>query len=135
MRLMDRARTALGRSRAAVRVLAVGGVALLGLAACNSSDPVGDVAKGPASNPDAAVEMVGGSFEPETLNLKAGDEVTVEVTNNDSTAHDFAIEELNLNTGMVEADEVATATFTVPDDGVEFVCTLHPDMTGRIEVK
>ena len=135
MRLMDRARTALGRSPATVRVLAVGGVALLGLAACNSSDPVGDVARGPASNPDAAVEMVGGSFEPETLNLKAGDEVTVEVTNNDSTAHDFAIEELNLNTGMVEADEVATATFTVPDDGVEFVCTLHPDMTGRIEVK
>ena len=135
MRLIERVGIALRRTPVAVRLLAVGGVALLGLAACSSSDPVGDVAKGPASNPDATVEMVDGAFEPETLNLKAGDEVTVEVTNTDSMTHDFAIEELDLNTGTVGEDEVATATFTVPDSGVEFVCTFHPDMTGRIKVR
>jgi plastocyanin len=57
------------------------------------------------------------------------------VTNDDSVAHDFAIESLDLNTGTVSGGEVANATFTVPDRGVEFVCTFHPDMTGRIKVK
>ena len=76
-----------------------------------------------------------GPLTPETLSLTAGDEVTVEVANDDSAAHDFAIESLDLNTGTVESGEVANATFMVPGEGVEFVCTFHPDMTGRIEVK
>jgi plastocyanin len=137
MRIIEKARVAFRRTPLGVRWFAVAGVALLGLAACNSSEPAGDVARGASSDADAIqVAMVEGqAFDPDTLNLTAGEEVTVEVTNNDSTAHDFAIESLDLNTGTVEADEVATATFTVPDEGVEFICTFHSDMTGRIEVK
>jgi hypothetical protein len=48
--------------------------------------------------------------------------------------HDFAIESLDLNTGPIEEDAVATATFTAPESGAEFVCTYHSDMTGRIEI-
>ena len=118
------------------RLLAVGGVALLGLTACNSSEPTGDVAQGAASSADSIkVVAAASSFDPGTLNLDAGEEVTVEVTNDDDMAHDFAIESLELNTGTIEAGDVANATFTVPDEGVEFVCTFHPDMTGRIKVK
>jgi plastocyanin len=118
------------------RLLAVGGIALLGLTACNSSEPTGDVAQGAA--PADSIKVVAtsdSSFDPGTLNLEAGEEVTVEVTNDDDMAHDFAIESLELNTGTIEAGEVANATFTVPDEEVEFVCTFHPDMTGRIKVK
>ena len=118
------------------RLLAVGGVALLGLTACSSSEPSGDVAQGAAAAADSIkVVAAASSFDPETLNLEAGEEVTVEVTNDDDMAHDFAIESLELNTGTIEAGEVANATFTVPDEGIEFVCTFHPDMTGRIKVK
>ena len=124
------------RKPVAARLLAVGGIALLGLTACNSSEPAGDVAQGAASGADS-IEVVAkdSSFDPATLNVKAGEEVTVEVTNDDDMAHDFAIESLELNTGTIEEGEVANATFTVPDEGVEFVCTFHPEMTGRIEVK
>lgn len=137
MRIIEKARIAFRRTPLGVRLLAVAGVALLGLAACNSSEPQGDVAMGGSSDDDAIqIAMVDDqAFDPGTLKLNAGEEVTVEVTNDDSTAHDFAIESLDLTTGTVEADEVATATFTVPDEGVEFVCTFHSDMTGRIEVK
>ena len=121
---------------AGARLLAVGGIALLGLTACNSSEPAGDVAQGAAAAADSIkVVAAASSFEPETLNLEAGEEVTVEVTNDDDMAHDFAIESLELNTGTIEAGDVANATFTVPDEGIEFVCTFHPDMTGRIKVK
>ncbi|MGH2775677.1 MAG: cupredoxin domain-containing protein [Actinomycetota bacterium] len=137
MPVIERARGVFRRTPLGVRWAAVTGVALLGLAACSSSEPAGDVTRGASSDGDAIqVAMVEDqAFDPGTLNLTAGEEVTVEVTNDDSTAHDFAIESLDLNTGTVEANEVATATFTVPDEGVEFVCTFHPDMTGRIEVK
>jgi plastocyanin len=136
MKVIERGGGVLRRTPLGIRWFAMAGVAVLGLVACNSSEPTGDVARGASSDGDAIhVAMDDGSFDPETLRLAAGDEVTVEVTNDDSTAHDFAIESLDLNTGTVESGEVANATFTVPDEGVEFVCTFHPDMTGRIEIK
>lgn len=136
MNVIERARGTFRRTPLGVRWLAVAGVAVLGLVACNSSEPTGDVARGASSDGDAIqVAMDDGSFDPEILSLTAGDEVTVEVANDDSAAHDFAIESLDLNTGTVESGEVANATFTVPDEGVEFVCTFHPEMTGRIEVQ
>jgi plastocyanin len=135
MRIIDTARGAFRRTPTGVRLLAVAGVALLGLAACNSSEPTGDVTQGAAPADSIKVVAVDQSFDPEVLDLRAGEEVTVEVTNDDDTAHDFAIESLELNTGTIEAGEVANATFTVPDEGVEFVCTFHSDMTGRIKVK
>ena len=136
MNISERARGAFRRTPARVRVLAFAGVALLGLTACSSSEPAGDVASGAADTADSIkVVATDESFDPGTLNLEAGEEVTVEVTNDDDMAHDFAIESLELNTGTIEAGEVANATFTVPDGGVEYVCTFHPDMKGRIDVK
>ena len=134
MSILDKARV-YRRMPVGTRLLAVGGIALLGLTACSSSEPAGNVGRGASSAADSIeVVAVDSSFDPGTLNLEAGEEVTVEVTNDDDMAHDFAIESLELNTGTIEAGEVANATFTVPDEGVEYVCTFHPEMTGRIEV-
>jgi nitrite reductase (NO-forming) len=123
------ARLARWALRAVITVTALGA-----LAACNSSDPVGKVASGPATGAAAKIEVVDGDrFTPPTLELPAGEEVTIEITNTDDRAHDFAIEAADLNTGTVEAGAVATATFTVPEGTTEFVCTFHRGMTGTIE--
>lgn len=125
------ARQALRVLRAAITVTALG----VALAACgNSSDPVGNVAAGPAAGDATSIEAADGDvFTPETLELPAGEEVTIQIANTDDRAHDFAIEAADLNTGTIEAGEVATATFTVPEGTTEFVCTFHGGMTGTIQ--
>ncbi len=116
-------------------MLGLTGLIALGLAACTSAEPAGDVAQGPADGDNVVrIEMIDSKFVPANLELEAGEEVTVEVTNNDSIVHDFAIESLDLNTGPIEEGEVATATFMAPEGGAEFVCTYHSDMTGRVEI-
>jgi plastocyanin len=124
------ARLARWARRAAITVAALGA-----LAACsNSSDPVGKVASGPATGDAAKIQAVDGDrFTPKTLELPTGKAVTIEITNTDDRAHDFAIEAANLNTGTIQAGAVATATFTVPEGTTEFVCTFHRGMTGTIQ--
>jgi plastocyanin len=116
-------------------LLLVGALATAGLAACSSSEPAGEVAKGPASGEATALTINGNRFEPSTLRVNADEEITVEVSNEDDTAHDFAVESLDLNTGTIEPGEVSTATLTVPKGGLEFVCTFHSEMKGRLEPK
>jgi nitrite reductase (NO-forming) len=125
------ARLARWALRAVITVTALG----VALAACsNSSDPVGNVGSGPATGDAAKIEAFDGDrFTPATLELPAGEKVTIEITNTDDRAHDFAIEAAGLNTGTIEAGAVATATFTVPEGTSEFVCTFHSGMTGTIE--
>ena len=125
------ARLARWALRAVITVTALGMV----LAACsNSSDPVGKVAAGSATGDAAKIQAVGGDrFTPKTLELPAGEAVTIEITNADGRAHDFAVEAADLNTGTIRAGAVATATFTVPEGTTEFVCTFHRGMTGTIQ--
>ena len=105
------------------------------LAACgNSSDPAGNVGAGPAAGDAAKIEAADGNrFTPATLRLPAGEEVTIQITNTDDAAHDFAIGAANLNTGTIQGGAAATATFTVPQGTTEFECTFHRGMTGTIE--
>jgi plastocyanin len=125
------ARLARWALRAAITVTALG----VALAACsNSSDPVGNVAFSPATGDAVKIQAVDGNhFTPKTLKLPAGKEVTIEITNTDDRAHDFAIEAGDLNTGTIKAAAVATATFTVPEGTTKFKCTFHRGMTGTIE--
>ena len=125
------ARLARWALRAILTVTALG----MALAACsNSSDPVGNVAAGSATGDAAKIQAVDGDhFTPKTLEMPAGEAVTIEITNADGRAHDFAIEAADLNTGTIQAGAVATATFTVPEGTTEFVCTFHRGMTGTIQ--
>jgi nitrite reductase (NO-forming) len=125
------ARLARWALRAVITVTALG----VALAACgNSSDPVGTVAAGPATGAAATIEAADGNrFTPATLELPAGEAVTIEITNTDDRAHDFAIEAADLNTGTIKAGAVATASLTVPEGTTEFVCTFHRGMTGTIK--
>ena len=115
-------------------VLVAAVLAAVTLVACSpSSEAKGDVGKGEAS--DASVELTidDGSFDPDTIQLPAGEEVTVQLTNEDGAPHDFAVETLDINTGTIESRKSAYATFVMPDEPIEFVCTFHSGMKGRIE--
>jgi plastocyanin len=112
---------------------AFGALAFVGAACGFSSQPSGDVSEGPATGDAVQIVADDGAFTPDSLQLTAGEEVTIEIRNEDGTPHDFVVEALDLNTGIIEPGEAATATFTVPDDVTEFECTLHGGMSGRID--
>ena len=104
------------------------------LSSCEAeSQPSGNVSSGSARGDAVQLVTDDSAFAPDTLELPAGKEVTIEVINNDDIPHDFTIESIDISTGLIEAGGVATATFAVPDSATEFVCTIHPNMTGRIE--
>jgi plastocyanin len=107
----------------------------LALMACGSnSESSGGAAMG-GSNPDVVELLIdGGSFVPETLELSKDEQVTVKIVNNDSTPHDFAIESIDLHTDTIKPGDAVIATFVAREGAAEFVCTLHPDMKGRIDL-
>lgn len=102
------------------------------LVACQGAERSGQVQDGPGGPDAVRLTMVDNAFEPETLELPAGTEVAVEVANEGSAVHDFTIEDPELSTGAVNAGDVVTATFTVPEGTTEFGCTIHGGMDGRI---
>ncbi|HZA19718.1 MAG TPA: cupredoxin domain-containing protein [Actinomycetota bacterium] len=122
-------------TRSSILSLSAGAVALV-LAACGpDSTPSGDVSGGPARGDATRIVADDNHFDPNGLELDAGRGAEIEITNNDDTAHDFTIESLDLSTGIIEPGEVATARFRVPEEGLEFVCSLHDGMSGRIEAR
>lgn len=116
-----------------MRSLALVPVVAVLLAACEEGVArSGDVRDG-AGGPDAVrVVMEENTFTPASLELPAGTEAEIEVTNDGSAAHDFTIDDVGLSTGSMSSGDVVTATFTVPEGSTEFRCTIHGGMDGRI---
>lgn len=105
------------------------------LAGCGAgAEKTGNVKDGKAAGDAVKIEAGDNFFKPENVTLNAGEEVTVEITNAGDTPHDWTIDEPSVGTGEMAAGDVANATFTVPDDDVKFVCTLHRGMEGTIKV-
>jgi plastocyanin len=106
-------------------------VAALLVGACGEDDDGG-------SGSGDSVELVAQdfSFDPTTLDLPAGEEVTVTLTNEGEAEHSFTVEDLDVET-EAEGGESAEVSFTAPEEGtVEFHCKYHPDqMTGEISVE
>ena len=76
------------------------------------------------------VRMVDFAFEPETLTVKVG--TTVIWVNEDSAAHKIKSSTFN-SQNMKRADSFSQ-TFSEP--GVyEYICDIHPSMTGKITVE
>lgn len=122
--------------RATARSLppAAAALAALALAACGGPTPAaGDVRTGPADGEAIEIVAIDNEFQPSTLELEPGTEVTVEVTNRGDQPHNLVIDDVGLSTGTLETGDVATATLTVPDATVTFHCSFHPGMTGEIQ--
>jgi plastocyanin len=112
--------------RASVLPVALAGLLALGLSACGSSDAS---SAAPAGDDGRTVVIEDLAFEPGTLTVEAGDTVTW-VWNDGAIEHDvsgdgFESEVLSEGTFRHRFDEPGT---------YDYVCTLHPNMTGTIEV-
>jgi plastocyanin len=106
----------------------------LPLSACSNGGSSHDLVPGRSAADAVELLIHDGSFDPETLKLSKNDQVSVMIVNNDSAPHDFAIESIDLKTRTIEPGDAVTATFTPGDATGEFVCTLHPEMEGRIDL-
>jgi plastocyanin len=89
---------------------------------------------GPAAGAALEVEAGDNVFSPKRLEVEPGKLTTVEIMNKGRIPHDFTIEELSLTTGVLQPGDVATATFEAPATDLEYVCTLHRGMEGKLEV-
>lgn len=126
-------RDLLGERSAVTRIAIGSAFAAVVLAACGGgAEPSGDVAEGPGDADAVVITATDNEFAPSTLELDAGAEVQVEVANDGDATHDFTIETLDVSTGPIDADGVATATFAVPEGETTFVCSLHAGMEGQI---
>ena len=131
------------------------GVLALAAAGCGGDDEGGGSASATTAAPQAtaapettaADTTAGGGAENEfqlvasgfawdktSLEMAAGSEVKVEVTNEDSAPHSFTFDEASVDQ-TVDGGEDATVTFTAPDAGsYEFRCKFHGSMTGTVTV-
>jgi uncharacterized cupredoxin-like copper-binding protein len=123
--------TATTHRRRALGVLAAGSVAL---AACGG-DGAGDampMGAAPAADTGTDIEVTGTDsvrFEPDTLTVPAGEEVTLTFSADSGVEHDFVIEgaatvgtadaerEGDLHVVRADPGETATATFRVDEPG------------------
>jgi len=111
-----------------VAVLLIGGAAVFALSNQLGESAGGDVHAGPGG-PDAVhVVMHDNTFEPASIEVKAGQTVAIEVRNDGAADHNFTNEALKLSTGPVKPGEVVTAKVTAPAGTTQFKCTWHQGM-------
>jgi plastocyanin len=117
------------KSVAAVALLLAGSL----LGACSRQvEASGDVTQGRASRDAVEVVAADNEFKPGRIKAKAGEQVTVEVTNDGDSAHNFVVKDLDVSSGTIEPDKVVTMKFKMPDAKTEFVCTFHGGMNGEL---
>ena len=111
---------------------ALAAIAIVVLAACSNDDTPHRTATPPSGDSHVTIGgpfqlVVDGSadFSPNRLELPGGRRVTIEIRNEDDRDHDFAVSELDLQTDTLRPGEVTTVELVVPDETVEFLCTLH----------
>jgi plastocyanin len=105
------------------------------LAACSDDGGGGTTASTGTTN-----ELVGGTtitiestasgFEPSTITVSGPTEVTV--ANDDSVTHTFTLDDDSVSE-LLAGGETVTVTVDVSET-TSFLCNIHPEMTGTIEV-
>ena len=83
------------------------------------------------------VGMQGIAFDPEHVTVKKGGTITW--TNNESVAHDVTKEDgpgpdFSSGNGNMQEGDTFEQKFTAPGE-INYVCTVHSNMTGTITVK
>ena len=128
--------------RTRVVLSAVLAAAALALAACGSDEPTvpqpGDVVETIEEGLAEAVPpiaTVDNNFAPSNFAAPAGQQITLTITNNGQNSHSFTIDSLAVDTGVLEPGQQAQVTFTMPDQEVQFYCTVHGAevMSGTID--
>ncbi len=119
------------------RVLALLGLVLatgLVLAACGGDSDAGDGGGGGGGGGENTVTIEGFEFQPNTLSAGAGEQVSLTITNNDSVAHSFTLDDGGVSKD-VQGGQTIEVTVPFPTSGsAGFHCRFHPNMTGTLEV-
>jgi uncharacterized cupredoxin-like copper-binding protein len=113
------------------RLGALLGVSLLFLSACTG---------GGSSGQNVTLQMTEYKFTPDTITVKSGQAVTVELQNKGTVVHDFHIPDLNVASPEVDPGKSAQVTFTPDKPGTyQFECTqpghAQAGMTGSLVVQ
>jgi plastocyanin len=100
-----------------------------------TSAPETTAAGGGGGENEFKLTASGTAWDTTSLDMTAGAQVSVEVTNQDSIEHNFTFAEANADED-IEGGEDATVTFTAPAAGsYEFFCKYHPSaMKGTVTV-
>jgi plastocyanin len=121
------------------------GVVALAVAGCGgggggSSTPssAAPASSAPASGGSTVkVSMKNIAFNPDTVTVNTG--TTVEWTNDDSVSHDVTKKsgpgpDFSSGNGNLGGGDTYKQTFNTPGT-IEYVCTVHPGMKGKVVVK
>ncbi len=100
----------------------------LGMEALLEVSPTAPLVRQGEASSDA-VAITGFAFEPATLRVAAGTEVTW--TNGDPTPHTVTAEDGSFDSGSMDQGATFSAIVNGP---VTYVCEIHPTMRGTIEV-
>jgi len=118
-----------------MRVLLAVVIGLVVLAGCGGDDDGGGGGSGSASacaSDAVTIKMVDTKFDPETASVDAGQEVCW--VNEDSIQHNAVAENDAFKSELFNKGETFTATVDQPGT-IKYVCTVHPGMTGELDVK
>ena len=72
------------------------------------------------------------TFAPSTVEVTAGTPAKLLVHNSDAFGHDFQIEALDVNAGMITPGSEKLVEVTAPAGEYQILCTIHPDMEGTL---
>ena len=107
-------------------------VALL-LGACSSDGDGTETEDGAGGSTDQTMTIADFAFDPDTLTVPSGEDVTIEVTNDDDVEHSFTLDDDSVSQD-VEGGESQTVTLNLTE-GIGWHCEYHPDqMKGTITV-
>jgi plastocyanin len=114
-------------TRRGFKLAALVGILALALAACGTGDASTSEAAADTDGLTVVIEDL--AFEPETLSVEVGDTVTW-AWNDGAVEHDVSGDDF-------KSEVMSEGTFRHRFEGAgtyDYVCTLHPNMTGTIEV-
>jgi plastocyanin len=103
------------------------------LGACSSDDEPTETGDGGDGSADQTITIADFTFDPDTLTVPSGEDVTIEVTNDDDVEHSFTLDDDSVSED-VEGGESQTVTLNLTE-GIGWHCEYHPDtMTGTVTV-
>ena len=103
------------------------------LGACSSDGDSTGTGDGGGGTADQTITIADFTFDPSTLTVPSGQDVTIEVTNNDDLEHSFTLDDDSVSQD-VEGGEDTSVTLNLTE-GIGWHCEYHPDtMKGTITV-